>query len=342
MPDPRFFQKSREAFSLQELAGISGATLADGADPEQKLQNVAPLDVATSSDLSFLDNIKYKSQFLETKAGACFVQPDLVEDAPKGVAILVTPTPYKAYALAAQAFYPQNDFDAAISEQAHIDPDASIGENCRIEAGAVISKNAELGDNCWIEAGAVIGENVQVGSNCRIGSNATVSHAVIDDHVRLYPGVRVGQDGFGFAIDPSGYVKVPQLGRVVIESHVEIGANTTIDRGAGPDTVIGQGTWIDNLVQIGHNVKIGKGCVIVSQVGISGSTVVNDYVVMGGQVGIAGHLNIGTGARIAAQSGIMKDIPPGQEMMGYPAVPIKEFMRQTATLKRLIKKGKNG
>jgi len=195
-----------------------------------------------------------------------------------------------------------------------------------------------IGDNGWVEAGAHIDENVTIGARCRIGSNASLSHAVLDDHVRLYPGVRVGQDGFGFAIDPSGYVKVPQLGRVLIGSHVEIGANTTIDRGAGPDTVIGQGTWIDNLVQIGHNVKIGKGCVIVAQVGISGSTVIDDYVVIGGQVGIAGHLHIGSGVRIAAQSGVMKNIPAGQEMMGSPAMPIKDHMRQIIALKRLAKR----
>ena len=161
---------------------------------------------------------------------------------------------------------------------------------------------------------------------------------MIGSYSRLYPGVRVGQDGFGFAIDPAGHVKVPQLGRVIIEEHVEIGANTTIDRGAGPDTVIGQGTWIDNLVQIGHNVKIGRGCIIVSQVGISGSTVLGDFVAVGGQVGIAGHLQIGSGVRIAAQSGIMKDIPAGDEVMGSPAVPIRQYMKQVAFLKRLVKK----
>ena len=154
----------------------------------------------------------------------------------------------------------------------------------------------------------------------------------------VYTLARIGQDGFGFAIDPAGFVKVPQLGRVIIEDSVEIGANTTIDRGAGPDTVIGQGTWIDNLVQIGHNVKIGKGCVIVSQAGISGSTIIDDFVMIGGQAGIAGHLHVGSGAKVAAQSGIMRNIPAGEEQMGYPALPMKQFMRQIATLNRLSKK----
>ena len=154
---------------------------------------------------------------------------------------------------------------------------------------------------------------------------------------RLYPGACVGQDGFGFAIDPAGHVKVPQLGRVIIGDHVEIGANTCIDRGAGPDTIIGDGAWIDNCVQLGHNVKIGKGCVIVAQAGISGSTTLEDYVVVAAKAGIAGHLNIGMGTRIAAKSGIMSDVPAGSEIMGSPAVPIKQFMRQVVALRKLAK-----
>ena len=161
---------------------------------------------------------------------------------------------------------------------------------------------------------------------------------MIGDHVSIYRGAMIGQDGFGFAIDPAGFVKVPQLGRVIIEDHVEIGANTTIDRGAGPDTVIGQGTWIDNLVQIGHNVQIGRGCVIVAQVGISGSTRIDDFVMIGGQAGVAGHLHIASGARIGAQSGVMRNIPAGEQQMGSPSIPTKQFMRQTATLNKLTKK----
>ncbi|MFP4464344.1 MAG: UDP-3-O-(3-hydroxymyristoyl)glucosamine N-acyltransferase, partial [Alphaproteobacteria bacterium] len=203
-----------------------------------------------------------------------------------------------------------------------------------------IGQGVEIGNQVWIEAGAVIQEGVKIGNRCRIGAGACVSHALIGDHVRLYPGVRVGQDGFGFAIDPAGHVKVPQLGRVIIEDHVEIGANTTIDRGAGPDTVIGQGTWIDNLVQIGHNVKIGRGCVIVAQVGISGSTIIEDFVAIGGQAGIAGHLRVGSGAKIAAQSGVMNNLEARKEYMGSPAFPKMQFFRHVAALNRLIKKEK--
>lgn len=338
MADSQFFQKSQN-FSLSELAEIAGGQLAEGADAGYEISDVAALDKADSSHISFLDNVKYKEQFVHTQAGACIVHPDLAEIAPKTVQLILSKHPYKSYAKVAQAFYPDNKPEGNVSEQAFVHEGAKIGEGCTIEAGAHIADGAVIGDESWIEAGAYIGQSVQVGKNCRIGVNATISHAHIGDYSRIYTGARIGQDGFGFAIDPTGHVKVPQLGRVIIEDHVEIGANTAIDRGAGPDTVIGQGTWIDNLVQIGHNVRIGRGCVIVSQVGISGSTVIEDFVAIGGQAGLAGHLHVGQGVRIAAQSGIMRDIEPGQEVMGYPAVPIKQFMKQVAMLKRLIKKG---
>jgi UDP-3-O-[3-hydroxymyristoyl] glucosamine N-acyltransferase len=337
MPDPRFFLKS-PALSLAEIALIARAEPGPGSDLDYRLEDVAPLDVATADDLSFLDNVKYKDQFLATRAGACFVSPAVADMAPKGLNLLISKHPYKSYALAAQYFYPEPVPESDISPQAHIAADAQIGEGCRVEAGAVVMSGAKIGAQSWIEAGAVIGRNVEIGTQCRIGPAASISHALIGDHTRLYPGVRVGQDGFGFAIDPAGHVKVPQLGRVIIGDHVEIGANSCIDRGAGPDTVIGHGTWIDNLVQIGHNAKIGRGCVIVAQVGIAGSTVLEDFVAMGGQSAVAGHLRIGAGARIGAQSGVMKDIAPGQEYLGTPAVPIRQFMRQVALLGKMVKK----
>ena len=339
MPDPTFFKKVG-SFTVQEIADRTGATLGEGADPDAVLDDVAPLNSAKSSDLSFLDNIKYKDQFTQTKAGACFVVPDMQEVAPKGLNLLITPQPYKAYARAAQAFYPDPKPEGRISEAAHIDDSAEIAEGCVIEPGVVIADGVKIGKDSWIESNAVIGVGVQIGQGCRVGPNSTLSHCHIGDHTRLYPGVRIGQDGFGFAIDPQGHLKIPQLGRVIIEAHCEIGANTTIDRGAGPDTVIGQGTWIDNLVQIGHNVKIGRGCILVSQSGISGSTVLEDFVAIGGQAGVAGHLKIGVGARIAGQSGVMRDIPAGQEQMGTPALPIKQYMKQVALLKRMMNKNK--
>jgi UDP-3-O-[3-hydroxymyristoyl] glucosamine N-acyltransferase len=339
MADSRFFNRGA-AKSLKDLAKVSGAEVSAGSDPDYMIEDIAPLDQAGEKTLSFFDNVKYKDQFRSSRAGACIVAPQWTEIAPKGMNLLVSPSPYKSYGLAAQYMYPEEVLSAGISDKAFVDSAAIIGPGCTIEEGVVIRAGVVIGKGCRIEAHDVIDRNVTIGVFCRIGSHVTVSHALIGDHVRLYPGVRVGQDGFGFAPDSGGHVKIPQLGRVIIEDHVEIGANTTIDRGSGPDTVIGEGTWIDNLVQIGHNVKIGKGCIIVAQTGISGSTVIEDYVALGGQAGVAGHLRIGKGARIAAQSGLMRDVPPGEEHMGSPAVPIRDYMRQVAALNRLIKKDK--
>lgn len=340
MADKRFHSRSHP-LTLSDIARLSGADLHSAVEnPDLEIQDVAPLDQAGEAEISFLDNLKYIEAFSSSKAAACFIDEKHIDKAPAGMALLITKSPYKAYALTAQHFYPAPSITPGIHTAAAIHPQAKLGDDCQVEPGAVIEKGADIAQGSYIGANAVIGENVKIGQKCRIGAGASITHALIGDHVHIYPGVRIGQDGFGFAIDQDGHVKVPQLGRVIIEDHVEIGANTTVDRGAGPDTVIGQGTWIDNLVQIGHNVKIGKGCVIVSQVGISGSTVIDDFVMIGGQAGLAGHLQVGRGARIAAGSGIMRDIEPGGEVMGYPALPKTRFMRQIAYLNRVI--GKKG
>jgi UDP-3-O-[3-hydroxymyristoyl] glucosamine N-acyltransferase len=337
MADPRFFIKSG-VLRLGALAEKTGSRLSKNADPDKIIHDVASLSSATSETVSFFDNAKYKESFLTSKAGACFVSEKNAAIAPSGMTLLISSAPYMAYARAAALFYPEPWPQAEISAQAIIAPTTKIAEGVCIEAGAIVQDGAEIGSGSWIESGAVIGRNVVIGENCRIGVNASLSHCLIGNGVRLYTGVRVGQDGFGFASSAQGHVKVPQLGRVIIEDFCEIGANTTIDRGAGPDTVIGKGSWIDNLVQIGHNVKMGKGCIIVSQVGISGSTELGDFVAMGGQSGAAGHLKIATGARVAAQSGLMRNVDAGSEVMGSPAVPIKQFMRQVAALAKLTKK----
>lgn len=339
MADPRFFSRLGP-ITLGQIASLTGVEIQRGP-ADFKVYDVAPLDKADFEHLSFFDNIRYKDSFKNSRAGACFIDPVHVNDAPPGMSLLVTKTPYKAYAQAAQLLYPDVWADPKIADTARIHPDAKIGKGCLIEDYVVIGEGAEIGEGSWIEAHAVIGRHVVLGSKCRVGPHSSLSHCMVGSHTRFYPGVRIGQDGFGFAIDPvNGHVKVPQLGRVVIGNHVEIGANTCIDRGAGPDTEIDDGAWIDNLVQIGHNVKIGRGAIIVSQVGISGSTEVGPFAVLAGQVGVAGHLKIGMGARIAAKSGIMRDIPDREEVMGYPALPIRQFMRQIATLNKLsAKKG---
>lgn len=339
MADPRFF-KVAGPFTVGDLAAISGATPAEGADLEHMVHDVAPLDAAGPEHLSFLDNRRYVDAFAVSRAGACLVHPDFAGRAPAGMAVLVSRAPYKAYALAAQAFYPAPAPAAGIHPSAVVDASAEIGEGCEIGAGAVIGAGASLGPGCRVEPNTVIGENVRIGAGSRIGACASLSHCLIGERVVIYPGARIGQDGFGFAMDASGHVRVPQLGRVIVEDDVEIGANTTIDRGAGPDTVIGRGSMIDNLVQIGHNVALGPGCVVVAQAGISGSSKLGHHAVLAAQAGVAGHLTIGPGARIAAQSGVMRDVVAGEEVCGSPAVPIRQFFRQVATLTRLSRAGR--
>lgn len=341
MADRRFF-KAQGPFTLATLAELSGATLDVGADPEKQVSDVAPLEAAGPDDISFLDNRRYLDAFAASRAGACITEPKFARRAPSDMALLLSEAPYKAYAFIAQAFYPTPERRAGVAPGAIVDPSAKLGEDCFIAAGAVVGARAEIGARSYIGPNAVIGEGVVLGEDTTVGACASLSHCLVASRVIIHPGARIGQDGFGFAPDPAGHVKVPQVGRVIIEDDAEIGANTTIDRGAGPDTIIGSGSKIDNLVQIAHNVQIGRGCFIVGQVGISGSTRVGDYVSMGGQAGLTGHLRIGTGARIGAQAGIMRDVAEGATVLGSPAVQATQFHRQTVTLARLAKgKGKD-
>ncbi len=339
MVDQRFFA-NHGPLRLQEIVDLTGAT-AKG-DAALSLVDVAPLDRATASDISFFDNPKYIEQYINSAAGACFVKDKFAAQAPAGMALLICDDPYRAYALVAQRLYPFVPPTDGISPKAEIHSTASIGTDVTIDSGVVIGRNVSIGDGCIISANAVIGDGVSVGRQTRIGACSTISHALIGESCIIHRGVHIGQDGFGFALGRDGHVKVPQLGRVVIDNDVEIGAGTCIDRGTGPDTMIGEGTKIDNLVQIGHNVQIGKRVIIVSQVGISGSTRIGDGVVIGGQAGIAGHLKIGPGARLAARSGVAADIPAGKVYGGTPAVPIKDWHRQVIALNRIIKKDVRG
>lgn len=336
MADNRFFTKI-DGLTLDQIAKAGEVVLPEGVDTTRVFKDVADLKSAGADDVSWAFIPAVRDDLKATKAGAVIVPEKFVNLVPAGTIALVSTDPHRSYGLVAQSFYPVQ-FDSGISEWAMVDPSAKLGEGCRVEAGAVIGAGVVLGARCWVKANAVIEQGVQMGDDCIVGATATVSHCVAGNKVYVYPGAHIGQDGFGFAMSARGPVKVPQLGRVIIGNDVEIGAGTTVDRGAMGDTVIGDGTRIDNLVMVAHNVKLGRCNVMVSQVGIAGSCEFGDFVVAGGQVGFAGHLKIGTGAQIAAQSGLMADVPAGATMMGSPAVPRMDYMRQTLAVQNLAKK----
>ena len=337
MADPRFYSVAGP-FTLKEISEISGAETAGDAVPETLYTDVAPLDRATKNHVSFLDNRRYTDSFSRSGAGACLVVPALADKAPAGMALLLTDEPYRGYAAVARSFHPQEKPVPGVAPSASVDESAKLDAGCQVDAGAVIGPRAEIGRGCHIGPNAIIGDGVVIGDDCLVGACASLAYCIIGAHVIIHTGARIGQDGFGFALGAGGHLKVPQVGRVIVEGDVEIGANTTIDRGAAPDTVIGAGTKIDNLVQIAHNVRIGKGCIIVAQVGISGSTEIGDFAMIGGQAGLTGHLRIGNGARIAAQSGVMRDVGDGVTVAGSPAKPAKEHWREQTMLANLTKK----
>ena len=343
MADPIFFFPDT-TLSLGAIAEALGVSLPPGTDPDAILTGAAPLETAGPGDVAYMDNARYGDALAQTRAGLCLVSPRFAPRVPSGTVALVLRDPYRAYAgllgrLHPDAMRPASLFGSTgVASGAHVHPEARLEDGVRVDPGAVIGPGAEIGSGTVIGPGAVLGPNVRIGRDCAIGAGATLTHTLVGNRVIVHPGARLGQDGFGFAMGPGGHLKVPQIGRVIVQDDVEIGANTTIDRGASRDTVIGDGTKIDNLVQIAHNVVIGRHCVIVSGVGISGSTTLEDYVVLGGQVGVVGHLRIGMGAQIAGSSNVNRDVPPGSRWGGTPAKPVRAWFRELTTLARLAER----
>ncbi len=347
MPDKISFFKQTTPLSLKQIIDITGAQVIGDANPDQMFNDIAPLNSATLDHISFFDNSAYSDQARETRAGVCFVGKRLADRIPDTTTTLLSNDPYRAFATLAGHMYPQALVPEAVfspkgtvSLGASVHETSSLERGVTIDPGVIIGAGAQIGRDTVICANAVIGPNVCIGRNSYIGASVNITHSLIGNRVIIHGGVCVGQDGFGFAMGPKGHLKVPQIGRVIIQDNVEIGANTTIDRGANRDTVIGEGTKIDNLVQIGHNVTIGRHCVIVSQVGISGSSILEDFVVLGGQVGVVGHVRVGMGSQIAGSSNVNSDVPAGSRWGGTPAKPVREWFREISTLKNLAKKAK--
>jgi UDP-3-O-[3-hydroxymyristoyl] glucosamine N-acyltransferase len=332
--DPRFFTRCGP-FTVAELAAAAqGEPPSNGTD--RRFTGLATLQLAGPEEVSFLDNRRYADALSATRAGCVMVHPEMLARVPAGCVPIVMTEPRVGWARVAALFHPLPPLAPGIHPAAVVDPAAKIDPTAEIAPLAVIDAGAEIGPRCRIGVGAWIGAGVVLGPDCRIGAHASLSHALVGARVYVYTGARIGQDGFGFETTPAGFLTVPQLGRVILEDDVEVGANSTIDRGSIGDTVIGASSRLDNLVQIGHNVRLGRCCVIVSQAGISGSTVLEDFVMAGGQAGITGHLRLGKGAKIGAQAGVMADVPAGAAVLGSPALPIKEFFRQVTVLKRLV------
>lgn len=344
MAEPQFWRRAAP-LSIADIAVLTGAKPRDGDDLTATVSNAAPLDDAGPGDLAFLDNPKYAPMLETCRATAVLVSARHAERVPGNVVALIAAEPYRAYAQVAAQLYPQASrplprfVENGVSPAAHVHPAAQLENGVTVDPGAVIGARAQIGAGAVISANAVIGPDVCIGRDSVIGPGAQIGFALIGDRVIIHPGVCIGQDGFGFAMGPRGHLKVPQLGRVIIQNDVEIGANCAIDRGANRDTVIGEGTKIDNFVQIGHNVMVGRHCILVSHVAIAGSAELGDFVAIGGQAGIAGHLKIGMGAQIAAQSGVASDIPPGERWGGSPARPMRHMARQIAMIDRMVNKG---
>lgn len=332
MLDPRF----HEQLGPVRLGDLAVLAEAEGVLPEHAdimIMGVAPLDRAGPGDVTFLSDRKFLAALGATKAAACFVHVNQAKDVPPGVVVLATRFPQFAYAKAAERLFAPRGFpagDPAIHPSAQIEDGAIISPNVTIGAGASIGRGTR------VSPGVVIGPGVAIGRDGYIGAGAVILNSLVGDGAKILSNAVLGEAGFGAAGGPRGVVDLPQLGRVIIQDNVTIGAGTCIDRGAYEDTVIGENTKIDNLVQIGHNNVIGRNCVIAAQVGMSGSCKIGDGVAMGGQVGLADHRIIGDGAQLAGKSGIMQDVAPGERVFGVPAKPIRQALREQLVLKRLV------
>ena len=322
-----FFFKNIGPFSIKTIADTCEGRVHSG-DTNIKIQNIIDLFRAKENDVSFLNSIKYKEMSLKNKATACITSEDLVKFLPESCIKIIVANVLLSAAKVSKLFYPDSDFD-------HLDQTLVSSEkikdkyiNVKFGKNVLIGDNVQIGKNTTIGNNSTVEHNVKIGENCSIGSFVIIKNSIIENDVHITDGVKIGSKGFGFIPNKSKNFRIPHIGKVLLKRGVEIGSGTTIDRGSISDTILGENTFVDNLVQIGHNVKIGKNCTIVSQVGISGSTVIGDNVVIGGQAGISGHLKIGNNVKIGGNSGVIKDIPDNKKVMGYPSIDFKKFVKK--------------
>ena len=333
-----FFNR-RGPLGIAALTEATGAVAPAGTDRTLMFSDIAPVSEAGPDEVTFVLDRRRLSNVKDLRAGACFIPASLAGELSGHTVPLSTELPEVAFAIAIGLFYPdavRSGGRSGAEGPSVVDPSARLGQGVEIEPGAVIGAEVEIGANTLICANAVICRGVKIGRNCVIGQGASVMHALVGNDVLVHPGARIGQDGFGYAQGARGFVKIPQIGRVILQDHVEVGANATIDRGALADTVIGEGTKIDNLVQIGHNVSIGRSCVVVAQAGVSGSVRAGDGVLIGGQAGINPHVDIGSGAQVGPQCGVDRDVKPGIRILGSPYRPVDRFVQELRAVRRLV------
>ena len=334
--DPRFFRQAGPQRLAAIMAAAGVAPEAPAPNPELAFTGVASLQAAGPTEVSFLENRRYLPVLKASRAGAVILLPNLAAQVPEGCLALPVAAPYLGFARVARLFHPPAQPSPGIHPTAVIGAGAVLGEGCEIGPYAVIGAGARLGAHCILGPHAVVGPGVELGEACQLHAHSSITHAVAGNRVVLHPGARVGQEGFGFApTGDGGFETMPQLGIVRLGDAVEVGANSCIDRGSQGDTVIGPGSRLDNLVQIGHNVRTGRGCVIVGQAGIAGSTTLGDYVQIAAQAGLTGHIEVGTAARIGAQAGVINDVAAKTDVLGSPAWPIRETWRAIAKLRQL-------
>jgi len=326
MVSNQFFTK-QGPFPLKEIVKTIDCTGDFSHLKNFEIHGVESLVEAKEDDMTFLHSTKYKDVSSKTKAAACITSLNLSKFLPDKCIKLNVKNVLLAVTQVSKMFYPKAEIDypdlhvVDSNEVKNKYPKVSFGKN------VLIGKNVQIGSNTYVGSNSIIESNVKIGKNCVIGSFVTIKYSIIDEYVHIKDGSKVGIRGFGFIPIKEKNIRTPQIGKVILEEGVEIGANCTIDRGSVTDTVIGRNTFLDNLIHIAHNVKVGKNCMMAAQVGIAGSTTIGDNVVIGGQGGISGHLKIGDNVKIGGGSGVISDIPDNSRVMGYPAIAIREFAK---------------
>ena len=344
MSDPKFF-KNAGPFTLEDINKFLGTKLSNNkVSKDFLISDIATLSNAKKGSITFFQDLKYKDNLLITKASVCILKKDHSDYAPKNLYLIYSENPYMDFTKISQKFYPFEllpKSTTGVNSKDIFDESIKLGKDVIIEKGAVIGKNVTIGDRTTISSNSVIGIGVKIGSDCYIGANVNITHSIIGDNNIIHQGTSIGQDGFGFSMSSERHQKIPQVGRVIIKNNIEIGSNCCIDRGSLQDTIIKNGTKIDNLVQIAHNCVIGENCIIAGMVGLAGSTTLEDFVVMGAKSGAIGHLTIGKGSQIAAKSGVSKTLPPGKIWAGFPIREVEKWKKEISTLRKASRDKKN-